>query len=487
MAKSASVRSVASQNSKSAQATSSKPNLRSSGEMAKSSPKTPPRRATRLQAVKTYSELSESDEDNVVDPPKKSLRKLRSHQKQIAEHDDDDESVDSSQSDDDDKGKPPIKQRSNPTATYSSPRFKLTKAAKKVVAKGRLKDHIDEDESEYDDSVSETESSIDDESTFNEKEKVASESSSSEEMVTLRHRSPRKSNVSEVSSEEDSKKGNRKQKKNPTSPQRSKASANEEEDEEEDEDEIDVDVNDKFQSQQFHSGASKVFIRHTPKIKRRAREINSEAKKQAIQVFRNTAAPSVIVEAARFNPTVRRSRVHWTPEEEESLREGIRKYGEQAWAKILDDPVLGITFHATRTMIDLKDKWRNMVDYKPYSERPIRRYMLVDEYHNPILTDAGNPHYFNNRYPRDAAAKVASKGEFYQPGQHSILIFLREVPLEGGNPFGNSNAGKVVHVYEGTRSRQTAVNIEKFKGIQTMWVPSVTKIREERLVHREEF
>ncbi|KAL0737837.1 hypothetical protein Bca4012_014047 [Brassica carinata] len=59
-----------------------------------------------------------------------------------------------------------------------------------------------------------------------------------------------------------------------------------------------------------------------------------------------------------------RKRLFWTPEEEEMLRVGVKKFSAEArknmpWRKILE---MGEeVFHETRTPADLKDKWRNMM------------------------------------------------------------------------------------------------------------------------------
>ncbi|XP_057860805.2 telomere repeat-binding factor 1 isoform X4 [Cryptomeria japonica] len=49
----------------------------------------------------------------------------------------------------------------------------------------------------------------------------------------------------------------------------------------------------------------------------------------------------------------------WTKEEEAALRAGIDKYGPGKWSAILKDPLLS-TYLASRSNVDLKDKWRNI-------------------------------------------------------------------------------------------------------------------------------
>lgn len=49
----------------------------------------------------------------------------------------------------------------------------------------------------------------------------------------------------------------------------------------------------------------------------------------------------------------------WTHEEEAALRTGVEKYGPGKWRAILRDPSLSLCL-ASRSNVDLKDKWRNM-------------------------------------------------------------------------------------------------------------------------------
>uniref|UniRef100_A0A6V7QTW5 Uncharacterized protein n=1 Tax=Ananas comosus var. bracteatus TaxID=296719 RepID=A0A6V7QTW5_ANACO len=49
----------------------------------------------------------------------------------------------------------------------------------------------------------------------------------------------------------------------------------------------------------------------------------------------------------------------WTSEEEEALRAGVDKHGAGKWRTIQKDPEFSHCL-ATRSNIDLKDKWRNM-------------------------------------------------------------------------------------------------------------------------------
>ena len=57
-------------------------------------------------------------------------------------------------------------------------------------------------------------------------------------------------------------------------------------------------------------------------------------------------------------PKARRQRTRWTEEEVAALDLGVRTFGEGRWEAILD--TYAAKFQSCRTVVDLKDKWRNM-------------------------------------------------------------------------------------------------------------------------------
>ncbi|CAM6032185.1 unnamed protein product, partial [Sphagnum compactum] len=210
-----------------------------------------------------------------------------------------------------------------------------------------------------------------------------------------------------------------------------------------------------------------------------------------------------------------RHRRFWDEDETECLKEGVRKYGKGKWKAILSDPSFSFK---DRSSVDLKDKWRNLEMFVPWSDHEVRRYILLDENHVPVRTNSDGYHVFQNRWPRDAALKVASRDEFYPRGPDDstpFLIFLREIKMAYdhtdkhdavesnsmqhrdssetthesllnliANASFQNGAGSsedVVHVYRGTRERRVAADIEKFQNKRFMWVPSVVKLRTEKL------
>lgn len=191
---------------------------------------------------------------------------------------------------------------------------------------------------------------------------------------------------------------------------------------------------------------------------------------------------TIVLEKSTFDLTKeRRKRVSWSDEEVKQLQLGVRNHGEGFWSAILQDQSLD--FHPQRTQIDLKDKWRNLVAYVPYEQHRMRRYVLVNSEHQIINSPSGNPHVFNNRWPRDAALKVATRDEFYPFDENGnrpevILIHLKEIMDERVS----SERPPTVYVYRATRILQKSRNIKKFAGYAAVWTGYVEKVAEELLV-----
>lgn len=138
----------------------------------------------------------------------------------------------------------------------------------------------------------------------------------------------------------------------------------------------------------------------------------------------------------------------------------------------------------------------------------IRRYVVLDEYHQPRISPFTHaPHIFNNRWPRDAALKAATKDDMYASTNDEdntfCMIYLREVPpeLNGANyeqilqmdeeeeeqgraRIDPNPERRIVHVYRGRRQWVNAPEIEKFRQANGMWVGEVEKVREEKLFAR---
>lgn len=191
--------------------------------------------------------------------------------------------------------------------------------------------------------------------------------------------------------------------------------------------------------------------------------------------------PSVIVNTVNHKDVPRRTRVAWADYEVESLERGVAKHGT-SWSKILNDQELQFQ---DRTQVDLKDKWRNMKSTRLYHTIPIRRFVLVNENHEPILTNSNAYHVFNNRWPADAAIKVATKTFMYPPDVTKVRAYLREVPAEGQEETPVVHVFDVWREYEESGRHRDFSNIVKFRGMKNVWVGHARKVCTERLITRQ--
>lgn len=64
---------------------------------------------------------------------------------------------------------------------------------------------------------------------------------------------------------------------------------------------------------------------------------------------------------------LRRLRTPWNDYEIQNLLIGVYNFGIGKWAMIR----MNMSFKANRTYIDLKDKWRNLVDHRKYAKTPL--------------------------------------------------------------------------------------------------------------------
>ncbi|EXC35028.1 hypothetical protein L484_017729 [Morus notabilis] len=111
-------------------------------------------------------------------------------------------------------------------------------------------------------------------------------------------------------------------------------------------------------------------IRSSPQLKKAFVRQKASAKKNVSLFYEKATTSTKIRESAKQhitvnNPVARRTRLHWTADEEHMLREGIKDFCPNTnvkipWMKILEYG--RHVFHETRSPSDLKNKWRNMVD-----------------------------------------------------------------------------------------------------------------------------
>ena len=98
------------------------------------------------------------------------------------------------------------------------------------------------------------------------------------------------------------------------------------------------------------------------------------------------------------------------------------------------------------------------------------------------------------RWPRDAAAKAATKNEFYpidpvtNQRPESIVIFLRELIDEAAQRESVEAAARasIVHVYRGTRTLEPPPeNVARFAHYEMLWRADVEKLACEQLLTAE--
>ncbi|XP_021273934.1 uncharacterized protein LOC110409043 isoform X2 [Herrania umbratica] len=118
--------------------------------------------------------------------------------------------------------------------------------------------------------------------------------------------------------------------------------------------------------------AQKVWPQKVVSPKMPSSEPSTSAKDKKMNQQGKATAPKNSVQCQELNKrfvssklgTEKRRRLHWTAEEEDVLKEGVRRFSSIVnknipWRKILE---FGHhVFHSTRIPVDLKDKWKNIM------------------------------------------------------------------------------------------------------------------------------
>ncbi|KAM6548578.1 hypothetical protein CsatB_020254 [Cannabis sativa] len=108
--------------------------------------------------------------------------------------------------------------------------------------------------------------------------------------------------------------------------------------------------------------------RSSPRLWKSVARHKSTTKKNALLFNEKNTTSEKSQQALKLVPTMefsrKRTRLHWTVEEEEMLRDGVHKFSMMTnivlpWKKILEYGRL--VFDPSRTPVDLKDKWRNLM------------------------------------------------------------------------------------------------------------------------------
>ncbi|EPR79814.1 Myb-like DNA-binding domain containing protein [Spraguea lophii 42_110] len=101
----------------------------------------------------------------------------------------------------------------------------------------------------------------------------------------------------------------------------------------------------------------------------------------------------------------RKKPVYWTEEEISYLIKGVDELGYGKWKQMLE--IYGKHFAETRRPLDLKDKYRLMNKVSSYHTVKTKRY--VETSISNLGEPVSNPIIINEKYPYDAAVRIAKK------------------------------------------------------------------------------
>lgn len=133
--------------------------------------------------------------------------------------------------------------------------------------------------------------------------------------------------------------------------------------------------------------------------------------KHSLSINLNTI-PNII-----YSKQSKRNRNKWSDEEVIFLMEGYELFKDETnkWSKILKQ----YSFN-NRNAVDLKDKHRNSTKKTSYHAMKKRKYVLVDENLNVLLDEVGGNKIYYERFPFEAAVKIAKDLNF--SGDKEIVI-----------------------------------------------------------------
>jgi len=144
-----------------------------------------------------------------------------------------------------------------------------------------------------------------------------------------------------------------------------------------------------------------------------------KTKVRALACFSRLSRPRVVPDAPSFPPRLPRfpiadtpipsnRRTQWSPEEEEALRKGVKKYGAGKWRFIQKDPVLGKILNQ-RSNVDLKVSARATAATRPFPTADGRPPEVGGV---PCHRDTARPPDFSpRRRPNPASLPIAGQVE----------------------------------------------------------------------------
>jgi len=104
------------------------------------------------------------------------------------------------------------------------------------------------------------------------------------------------------------------------------------------------------------NGTESRFFVFKGKRKAKSDGINDDGQENGKE---NEDLPLATKRLKTVTPTKKRGKIEWTKDETFFVWKGVQVYGEGNWGRILD--AYQNKFHASRTNISIKDRWRTMV------------------------------------------------------------------------------------------------------------------------------
>lgn len=117
-----------------------------------------------------------------------------------------------------------------------------------------------------------------------------------------------------------------------------------------------------------------------------------------------------------------RDKVQWSAEECAALQSGVERCGEGAWTEIMHE--YRDVFHPDRRVIDLVNKYKQHIKRSSFYVTQKKHWVEVGEDGEPRPNCMGEVVTYSEKFPYEAAAKVAKRLEFN--GYQTTQVTIRE-------------------------------------------------------------
>lgn len=117
-----------------------------------------------------------------------------------------------------------------------------------------------------------------------------------------------------------------------------------------------------------------------------------------------------------------REKIQWSQEECKALEAGVQRYGEGAWTEILHE--YRDVFHEGRRVIDLLNKYRQHIKKSSFYVTKKKHWVEVADNGEPKPNHMGEIATYTEKFPYEAATRVARRLKF--SGYQTTQIAIRE-------------------------------------------------------------